>query len=166
VKKGIGNMWIFYRIIDFFKYLPKEIKWFCQRGIRGYSDYDTWDMDYWFLNTVVPMLKSLRKNKHGYPGNITQEEWDNILDKMIFYFTEANEETCSKQNKYKDSFSNVMWKNGKMIDKSQMNKQEAKYYEEIRHKYFNREKELDLYRNKKLQQGFVLFNNWFWHLWD
>ena len=31
---------IFYKITDFFKHLPIEIKWFWQRGTRGYSDRD------------------------------------------------------------------------------------------------------------------------------
>lgn len=159
-------MWIFYRIINFFKYLPNNIKWFIQRGIRGYSDYDTWDIDYWFLNTIVPMLKQLKENKHGYPGNITAEEWDNILDKMILYFTEANEETSSKKNEYKKDFSKILWNDNKMIRYEDLTPSQQKYYNDIKHKYFNREYELCKYRNKKLKQGFILFNNWFWNLWD
>ena len=127
-------MWIFYRVKDFFKYLPRKIKWFYQRGKRGYSDNDVWDLDYWFLNVIVPMLKQLNKSNISYPANLTMEEWHRILNKMIFYFTEAKEEKIN--------------------------------YNNIKHKYFQREKELDLYRNKKKQQAFTLFSKYFWHLWD
>ena len=59
-------MWRLYRIIDFFKYLPKEIKWFCQRGKRGYSDMDVYGIDDWFLTVIVPMLRQLKETKHGW----------------------------------------------------------------------------------------------------
>lgn len=58
--KGFGNM---YRIIDFIKNIPKKIKWFIQRGSRGYADCDIYDLDYWFEKTFIPMLKELKKRK-------------------------------------------------------------------------------------------------------
>lgn len=160
-------MWIFYRIKDFIKNLPRNIKWFFQRGIRGYADCDVWDIDYWFLNTIIPMLKQFNKTKHGYPGNITAEEWDKIIDKMIFYFTESDEQKCSKQNQYKDQFNNIIWQDGILyFDKNKLTKTEYKQYNNIRHKYFQREKELSQYREKKKNQAFKLFSEYFWHLWD
>lgn len=159
-------MWIFYRVKDFFKYLPRKIKWFYQRGKRGYSDNDVWDLDYWFLNVIVPMLKQLNKSNISYPANLTMEEWHKILNKMIFYFTEANEETSSKQNEYDKAFRDILWNNGKLVDPDNMTKEEKINYNNIKHKYFQREKELDLYRNKKKQQAFTLFSKYFWHLWD
>ena len=50
---------MFYRILDFLKYLPKEIKWFFQRGFKGYCDKDVWAIDIWFGNTIIPMLEQL-----------------------------------------------------------------------------------------------------------
>ena len=89
---------IFYKIIDFFKYLPQEIKYFWQRGIRGYSDRDVLGIDEWFLNIIVPMLEQLKETKLGYPPDLTSEQWNDILDRIIFCFKEANEETCSMVN--------------------------------------------------------------------
>ena len=54
---------MFYRILDFFKYLPKEIKWFFQRGFKGYCDRDVWDIDSWFERNIIPMLKELKETK-------------------------------------------------------------------------------------------------------
>jgi hypothetical protein len=159
-------MWMFYRIKDFFKYLPKKIKWFFQRGIRGYSDNDVYELDYWFLKVIIPMLKQLEKSNISYPANLTMEEWHKILNKMIFYFTEANEETSSKQNKYEKEFRNILWSDGNLIDPDSMTKEEKISYNNIRHKYLQREKELALYRDKKKQQAFILFSKYFWHLWD
>ena len=45
--------------------------------------------------------------------------------------------------------------------KLKMTKEEKINYNNIKHKYFQREKELDLYRNKKKQQAFTLFSKYF-----
>ena len=98
-------MWIFYRIINFIKRIPKETKWFFQRGKRGWADIDVICMDYWFFRTVIPMLKRLKDTKHGYPVDMTEEEWDEKLNKMIRCFEEANEDTCSIKNEYDEEFN-------------------------------------------------------------
>ena len=54
-------MWKIYRFFDFLRDIPKEIEWFFQRGIRGYSDRDVWDVSNWFENTAIPMLEQLQK---------------------------------------------------------------------------------------------------------
>jgi len=52
--------------------------------------YDTWSMDTTLAHIVVPMLKQLKATTHGYPSSLTEEEWDNILDDMIFAFESKN----------------------------------------------------------------------------
>ena len=66
------------------------MKWSWQRAFRGYADCDYWSIDYYFYVTIVPLLKILRKNRHGYPTNITDEKWDSILGKIIEAFEAAN----------------------------------------------------------------------------
>ena len=59
------------------------------------------------------MLQQLKDTRHGSPrclgedyvneygircNDTCHEEWDNILDEMIFLFHEMNEETCQKKN--------------------------------------------------------------------
>ena len=62
----------------------------CQRFKRGYSYSDVWDMDYWFIHTVKPMLIHLRDYGIGTPGEIYNHDgedgrinWKNILTEMI-----------------------------------------------------------------------------------
>ena len=38
------------------KELKNKIKWALQRVKRGYSDYDVYDVDMWFLNIMPRML--------------------------------------------------------------------------------------------------------------
>lgn len=87
----------------------RKIKWFFQRGKRGWADYDVWDVHY-YLGTIIPdMLKWLRKNKHGIPmqafrpsdptnkygghtkraSDLAEKRWNKELDKMIYTFEVA-----------------------------------------------------------------------------
>jgi len=85
----------------------REIKWFVQRGRRGWADRDTWSLD-WYLNGWMPdALRYLKEHKHGTPmsvfpteacyiapdGNptdaahdIAARRWDEILGKIIAGF--------------------------------------------------------------------------------
>lgn len=62
------------------------VKCFFHRGLYGWSNYDTISIDGYFIDIIPPMLKHLKKYQHGYPGDITLEEWDEILNKIIVGF--------------------------------------------------------------------------------
>lgn len=114
---------------------------FIEKGKKGYCKEDLWSIDIWFLKTIVPMLKEFKENLHGYPSNYTNsEEWDKELDNLIFYFSEANEETCSEKNE---------------VD-----------YESDSDGWLHREREIYNYRNEMKNKAFELFKNCFWDLWD
>lgn len=135
-----------------------EIKYAIQRITRGYSDRDIWNIDLWFEKTVIPMLKQLRKTKHGYPICFEEvEEWNNVMDTMIHYFQEMNPDTCSLKNEYEEAMYNLF---------------EANYTESesirkaITDKYTARQKEIDEYCEKNKNKAFNLFSKWFRSLWD
>ena len=69
---------LFYKIVDF----PKEVKWFLQRGRRGFSDRDIWSFDYYLAKVIHEGTKRLKENKSGYPSDMTEEDWDQILGKI------------------------------------------------------------------------------------
>ena len=89
-----------YAIMEF----PSEVKWFYQRGSRGWSDRSAWAIDIWLVNNLIPMLERLERDKHGTPstmfrkkdgvdkhGNSTDEanilaeqRWDNVLNEIIY----------------------------------------------------------------------------------
>lgn len=149
-------MWIFNRIKRFIKDIPYKIKWFIQRGKRGYSDCDIFDMSYWFIQVIVPMLKQLKETKHGYPCDMTEKEWDNQLDKMIKCFIEMSEDGCSMKNEYENKlFENIEW-----------NEEETEEHKELREEWLNREEEIWNYREKMKKEAFDLFSKHFWNLWD
>jgi len=79
----------------FFLNIPynlKRLKWFYQRGKRGWADCDWWSMDYYLAGIIIPMLKELKANTISYPGvrdASTPEKWDALLDEMIEGFEAA-----------------------------------------------------------------------------
>lgn len=96
-----------------------------QRAKRGFSDRDVWSIDYWFCNTISPMLKQLAKNAHGYQtldengdiihtGDTSKEEsemyakrWKDAILHMAFLADEMNEEMCSMKNPFERDFHRV-----------------------------------------------------------
>jgi len=94
----------FQRFIQAIKDSPSEVKWFYQRGSRGWSDRSAWSIDTWLVDNLIPMLERLKNNKHGTPasmfrkkdgvdkdGNSTDEahrlaeqRWDNVLNEIIY----------------------------------------------------------------------------------
>lgn len=127
------------------KYFFRDIKYSYQRIRYGWCDRDTWDIDYWFLSVIPPMLQHLRDNKHGYPSDMEEDEWDHILETMILMFTEANEDRCSKKNEYEL--------------KSRASEEERKIF-------LDKALEVLEYRNKCKNKGFEFFSKYFWNLWD
>ena len=63
---------------------PAEIRWFIQRGRRGYSDQDLWSLDC-YLASWLP--SALRAYGHGgHPSQLTHEQWKTILETMATGF--------------------------------------------------------------------------------
>lgn len=108
--------------------LKRNIKHFFQRLINGWSDDETWSLDITVSDYLVPRLKRLKELKHGHPSCFqTMEEWNEILDKMIYAFTECSNEfnreypgTVSKErarqrkikiglNLFAKHFQNLWW---------------------------------------------------------
>lgn len=65
--------------------LRYELKYAWQRAWRGYDDTDVLNLNDNFTEKYLMILKDLRKSHHGFPGSITNEEWESVLDKMIYH---------------------------------------------------------------------------------
>ena len=84
MKVSIGNYpnWRFYHhwLYDWFGYTPKQ-----KTKIR-IDKHDTWSMDNTLAHIILPMLVQLKETKHTYPSKLTEQEWDDVLDEMIWAF--------------------------------------------------------------------------------
>ena len=64
----------------------RKVRSFIQRGIRGWANEDTWNLYYFLANVIANATKYLLKTQHGYPGSLTEEEWNKELEEMIWAF--------------------------------------------------------------------------------
>jgi hypothetical protein len=115
----INNIqYCFWRIFNFFKYLPKEIYWFCQRGFKGFSDKDLWNLGYHVLYVLKEGTKSLKEHHIGNPIDIKDKEWTKILSEI--------EKGCDAGLKIYSNFAEVLDENGKFVDYRSFTKTEMK----------------------------------------
>jgi hypothetical protein len=73
----------------------RKIEWFIdgvwsnlmarsQRFRRGYSETDVWNIDCWFVGTLVPMMEHWIEDGMGYPDeDIGESGWDLIRGEML-----------------------------------------------------------------------------------
>ena len=75
-----GNRWF-----EYFKpnYWYRAIKYFVQRGWRGYADCDHWDADAYLSAVIYGVIKDLKSNLMGYPQGLTEDQWSNILQEIL-----------------------------------------------------------------------------------
>lgn len=75
----------------------RKVKLLYQKLVRGWSDADTWSLDVTTSEFLLPRLKRFKELKIGYPSCLnSEEEWDEILNKMIFSFQECKEDFCER----------------------------------------------------------------------
>ena len=124
----------------------KEIKWFIQRGKRGWSDRDIWSFDNYLCEIIPPAVREL-KNGSGCPSgfydekNINNEcqKWYDILEEIAQGF-EASQEITELHFNWKE------------------NKTHGYVHE------YDKEKNLQL--TKKYNRGMDLLKKYFLSLWD
>ena len=84
---------LFYRI----RFLIRELRRNWQRFRRGWAYSDVWDIDYWFMEMLEPMLRHLKEHHFGTPFDYTDEEWEARLGQMADYLHLMDEENVIEE---------------------------------------------------------------------
>ena len=157
---------------DNIKHFFRAIKWGWQRATKGYSDYDTWNLDVYYSRIMIASLSQFRAETMGYPGYMDSiDEWYEILDKIIFLLKQANEdEPLEEKNELAEWYEEYLeTKNFSMTKVDKVYRYDlAPENEEIakkRSQYFKREEELCQIRAQKRKEAFELLAEYFGHLW-
>lgn len=87
-----GRRYYLRRPWKFFAECRRRIKWARQRVRQGYADCDLWAMDEWLFEVLPQAIRQFKETTHTYPGDITEEEWNSVLEEMAFSFEEAAQE--------------------------------------------------------------------------
>lgn len=87
-----------YKIRKFFykiKSIPRKIKWFYQRGKRGYADCDLWNFDTYLEKVLSKGLRDFARNSSGYPDSFdTFENWQIQLNNIADLVEKFNPDNC------------------------------------------------------------------------
>jgi hypothetical protein len=50
---------------------------------RGFCDSECWNLDMTMSQFLLPRLKRFKEINHGFPNGLSEETWNEILDKII-----------------------------------------------------------------------------------
>jgi hypothetical protein len=53
---------------------------------NGFSHAETWGLNSVIAEFILPRLKRFKEVTNGYPMGLIEDQWNDILDKMIFAF--------------------------------------------------------------------------------
>jgi hypothetical protein len=136
--------------------------------------YDAWNADHTLSLIIAPVLKKLRENLHGYPGDLCvmkengweieehcdgMERWKLILDKMIWSF----ERVASQEDVFDGDFhivEPVYYEKGEVLPDGT-----PATWLDCKVKAVMNQDAIDAYHDH-LQEGFDLFAKYFRNLWD
>lgn len=83
------------------KWKVKEVYWNCRYGFermfKGYDSVDTFETFAKFIERYTKILTEYRKTHIGYVGTMTEEEWDGIIDEMLYHLKYMDEETVTEE---------------------------------------------------------------------
>ena len=86
-----------YRIKHKIKHVYWEIRYGFQRMFKGYDYVDTFEVFAKFIERYTKILTEFKNDLHGYPGTLTSDEWDNILDEMLYHLHYMDEDNVIKE---------------------------------------------------------------------
>ena len=79
---------------NIFHNIKRQFKFFKQRIRCGFSDDELWGLELTIAEFCLPRLIRFKEIKCSYPGDgISEIDWDEILDKIIYSFEEIIRES-------------------------------------------------------------------------
>lgn len=87
----------FYRVKRWTKDTYWEIRYGFQRMFKGYDSVDTFETFAKFIERYTKILTEYRKKHVGYVWGMENEEWEAIIDEMLYHLHYMDEETVTKE---------------------------------------------------------------------
>jgi len=84
-KNGYNKFYLITHPWKIIQHFCKEIKYFIQRGLYGYSNFSVYSLDS-YLSEWLPNAVRELKDKCGYPCGLTKKKWISILEKIALGF--------------------------------------------------------------------------------
>ena len=141
----------FYRLPDLPRNIKRSIVSAIQRIKRGWSDRDTWELDYYLAKIIENSVYHLKKNVHGRPCDLTEGQWIDILNQIAETFWMARKiadgdlhlvEDSKKRQEFQITLDKIN-KNSRLNERCLTDKEIQRY-----------------------KKGWKLFQKYFFNLWD
>lgn len=140
------------------KYFFRRFKYIYQRSTKGYCDIDIWNLYHFYGEIFSSSIKELKDNLHGYPLDMTEEEWDEYLEKMSRLFYNITHEEEVYKNPYWDLYYYKVFEN-----KENKNIPAIK---ELYKKFLETEEENKKKIERDKNEAFKMLSDRFFNLWD
>lgn len=152
--------WTWRRPFENIRQFFRNIQYAWQRATKGYCDADLWNLDGFYGQLLINSLTEFNKKRHGYPGTITDEEWDKILNEIIHHLKEGMPD--SHENCYWDELSLGLEDQGTGIYTPVSDEK----YEKLRTLWMQEETRITELEAEEAKKGLELLGKWWHHLWD
>lgn len=87
----------FWKIKRWLKDTYWEIRYGFQRMFKGYDSVDTFETFAKFIERYTKILTEYKKTHVGYAGTMTNEEWEAIIDEMLYHLYYMDEEHVTEE---------------------------------------------------------------------
>lgn len=137
----------------------RQFKWAYQRMTRGFCDFDTWDLDNYYLELFYQTLNHLAENTHGWPSDEkfpNFEDWQNYLKELADYFYRANDVNDFYEHPAEDKWWNDVEKQDDIIHA------ESEHIDDM----IAEANDLYYKRDNDMREGLDKLKEVFWNLWD
>ena len=74
-----------------------EVRYGFQRMFKGYDSVDIIETYAQFIDRYTKILIQFKESKMGHPAMLTKEEWDNIIDQMLYHLYYMDENNVDKE---------------------------------------------------------------------
>ena len=74
-----------------------QVRYGFQRMFKGYDSVDTFETFAKFIERYTKILTEYRKNHVGYVGTMTNEEWEAIIDEMLYHLHYMDENNVDEE---------------------------------------------------------------------
>ena len=152
---------LFYNIRDAFR-----------RAIYGWTYRDVWDLGYFLLDILPPMLRHMADKGSAYPGTepfSTPEEWHKWLYNLADSLAKIGDEdywTCQRNEYYEEWQALIEYQDNPHITTTFDYDTSKEHIKEINHLYWNRMRELNNERQKLTEDTFLEMAKHYFCLWD
>ena len=70
----------------------RRIKWAWQRAIKGYCDFDIYELDTYHTNMMIKALRDFLNKTQSYPNDMDYDGWLHTIVKIADYLEESIED--------------------------------------------------------------------------